>query len=278
MEFFSKAILRSKSIRIGGSVVLAMILIALLAPFLSPYSPLEMDIPNMMARPSGEHLFGTDEYGRDVLSRVVFGTRISIRIGMSVAIFTGILGIGIGAIAGSFPRLDNPLMRVMDAMMSIPSILLALAIVAALGPAEITTITALAITYTPRTARIIRAAVLSVKEQYFVEAARAIGAGSTRILLRHILVNCVGPIIVQQSFIFAYAILAEAMLSFLGVGPPPPTPSWGNIISEGRVTLRVAPWVMLFPGFAILITVLGINMLGDGLRDTIDPKHRVREK
>jgi peptide/nickel transport system permease protein len=255
-----------------------MIFLAIFAPFIAPYPPIGMDIPSMLKPPSVDHLFGTDEFGRDVLSRVIFGARISLRVGLSVAIATGIVGIGVGLLAGYFRRLDNPIMRFLDAMMAIPSLLLALAIVSIVGPSEGSAVAALTITYTPRTARVIRGAVLSIKEQYYVESAIALGAGTFRIMIQHILVNCIGPVIVQQSFIFAYAVLAEAMLSFLGVGPPPPAPSWGNIISEARGSMRIAPWIMFFPGIAISITVLGINMLGDGLRDVLDPKSRVQGK
>jgi len=276
VKLIKEIIFQNRSIQIGGTITLFMVLLAVFAPVIAPYPPVGMNIPSMLKPPSADHLFGTDEFGRDVLSRVIFGARISLRVGLSVAIATGILGIGVGLCAGYFRRLDNPIMRFLDALMAIPSLLLALAIVSIIGPSEGGAIAALTITYTPRTARVIRAAVLSIKEQYFVESAVALGAGTLRIMIQHILMNCIGPVIVQQSFIFAYAVLAEAMLSFLGVGPPPPAPSWGNIISEARGSMRVAPWIMFFPGTAISITVLGINMLGDGLRDVLDPKSRIQ--
>jgi len=184
----------------------------------------------------------------------------------------------VGLISGFFRRLDNPIMRFMDALMAIPPILLALALIAALGTSLVNLIVALGITYTPRTARIIRSTVLSINGLSYIEAARAIGVSKSRLLFRHILVNCVAPLIVQTSFIFAYAVLAEATLSFLGVGPQPPIPSWGSMISEGRGSMLKAPWIMLFPGLSIVITVLGVNTLGDGLRDTLDPKHRVKKR
>ena len=276
MKLIEKIVFHNRSIQIGGAITLFMILLAVFAPFIAPYPPIGMNIPSMLKPPSADHLFGTDEFGRDVLSRVIFGARISLRVGLSVAIATGIIGIGVGLLAGYFRRLDNPIMRFLDALMAIPSLLLALAIVSIVGPSEGAAVAALTIAYTPRTARVIRGAVLSIKEQSYVESATALGAGTFRIMMQHILVNCMGPVIVQQSFIFAYAVLAEAMLSFLGVGPPPPAPSWGNIISEARGSMRIAPWIMIFPGIAISITVLGINMLGDGLRDVLDPKSRVQ--
>jgi len=276
VKLIEKIVFHNRSIQIGGGITLLIILLAVFAPFIAPYPPIGMDIPSMLKPPSADHLFGTDEFGRDVLSRVIFGARISLRVGLSVSITTGIIGIGLGLLAGYFRRLDNPIMRFLDALMAIPSLLLALALVSIVGPSEGTAIAALTIAYTPRTARVIRGAVLSIKEQYYVESATALGAGTFRIMMQHILVNCIGPVIVQQSFIFAYAVLAEAMLSFLGVGPPPPAPSWGNIISEARGSMRIAPWIMFFPGTAISITVLGINMLGDGLRDVLDPKSRVQ--
>ncbi|MCB1809239.1 MAG: ABC transporter permease, partial [Candidatus Competibacteraceae bacterium] len=179
------------------------------------------------------------------------------------------------ALAGYFQRLDNVLMRTMDGLMAFPGILLAIALAAVLGPSEINAVIALTIAYTPRTARIVRAAVLVVRGMEYVEAALACGASHLRILWRHILTNSLAPLIVQLTFIFAYAILAEAVLSFIGVGPPPPTPSWGNIIADGRSYIPEAPWISLFPGIAIALTVLGLNLLGDGLRDVLDPRMQV---
>lgn len=264
--------LRNRPVVVGGAVLALIIVVALFAPAVSPYDPVEMDILGMMRAPSWRHPFGTDEYGRDVLSRVLYGARISLSVGLSVALVSGIIGTAVGLVAGFFKPLDNGLMRIMDAMMAVPEILLALAIVAALGPSLVTTVVALSVAYIPRTARVIRAGVLSITEKEYVQAAHALGVGSNRILWRHVLVNCMAPLTVQQSFIFAYAVLAEAALSFLGVGPPPPAPSWGNIMSEARTSMAVAPWIMFFPGIAVVVTVLSINSLGDGLRDVTDPK------
>lgn len=267
-----KFVRRNQLFTVGGTVLALLAAIAVLAGPVAPYDPVEMSIMNMLSAPSSSHPFGTDEYGRDVLSRVIFGARISLIVGLSVAFLSGVVGTTIGLVAGYFKPMDNPLMRVMDAMMAVPEILLALAIVAALGPSLVTTIVALTVAYIPRTARVVRAGVLSITEREYIQAAQSLGMGSTRILWRHVLINCMAPLTVQQSFIFAYAVLAEAALSFLGVGPPPPTPSWGNIMSEARTSMAVAPWVMFFPGIAVVITVLSINTLGDGLRDLTDPK------
>jgi peptide/nickel transport system permease protein len=221
------------------------------------------------------HWLGTDRAGRDVLSRIVHGSQVSLRIGLMVVLFTGVCGAVIGGLAGYFRHLDNVVMRVMDAMMAFPGILLAIAIAAVLGPSEFNAVLALSITYTPRTARVARAAVLVVREMPYVEAARAVGAGHARILLTHVLPNGLTPLIVQLSYIFAIAILAEAVLSFIGVGPPPPLPTFGNIIADGRDFVQEAPWICLYPGLAIAVAVLGLNLIGDGLRDALDPRMKV---
>jgi len=264
----------SKTGIVGLIIICIVLFISLLAPLLAPYSPVELHVIDRLQPPSGKYLLGTDNYGRDLLSRVLFGARFSLKIGLMVAIFTSLIGGLIGLVAGYYSHLDNILMRIMDALMSFPAILLAIAIMAALGPSGMSTIFALTVVYTPRTARIVRGSVLSVKHNEYIEAIRAAGASNLRIIFLHILPNSLSPLIVQSSFIFAYAILAEAGLSFVGAGPPPPAPSWGNVLSEGRVYIREAPWLTVFPGMAITITVLGLNLLGDGLRDVLDPKLR----
>jgi peptide/nickel transport system permease protein len=196
-------------------------------------------------------------------------------IGLFVVIATGVFGTAIGAIAGYFRRLDNPIMRLMDAFMAFPAILLAITVAAILGSSVTNVVIALAIATTPHTARIVRASVLVIREMEYVEAARALGASDLRILFRHVLINALAPLIVRLTYVFAIAILAEAVLSFIGVGPPPPTPSFGNIIANGRDYIAQAPWVTVFPGLAIVIAVLGLNLLGDGLRDVLDPRMKV---
>jgi peptide/nickel transport system permease protein len=231
---------------------------------------------NRFSPPSWQFPFGTDNLGRDIFSRVLHGARLSLEIGFAVVVLSGLAGTIVGAVAGYFPRLDNVLMRAMDAMMAFPSIMLAIAIAAALGSSMVNALIALAVVYTPRTARIVRASVLVVREMDYVTASICAGASDWRVMMRHILPNSMAPLIVQLTFVFAYAVIAEAILSFLGVGAVPPTPTWGNIIAEGRDYIREAPWISLFPGIAIALTVLGLNLLGDGLRDAFDPRLRVQ--
>ncbi|MFM8990694.1 MAG: ABC transporter permease [Alphaproteobacteria bacterium] len=237
-----------------------------------------MSVLRRLKPPSQAAWFGTDAYGRDLFARVLHGGQVSLLVGLSVAAATGIIGTLVGALAGFLRALDGPLMRVMDALMAFPSVLLAIAITAAMGPSLANVIVALAITYTPRTARVARAAVLVAMEQDYVQAARAYGCDGLRLLWSHVLPNCLAPLIVQVTFVFGYAVLAEAVLSFLGMGTPPPTPSWGGIVAEGRTLLRVAPWICLFPGIAIALFVLGLNLLGDGLRDVLDPRMRLERE
>jgi len=257
---------------VGIAIVTSVIIAALFAPYIAPTDPKEMDPMNALQGPNREHLFGTDQFGRDVLSRVIFGSRISLRIGLVVVFITAILGGCIGILSGYFRALDNAIMRIVDALMALPAIVLALAIVSILGPSEFCAIIALSVVYTPRTARLVRGSVLVLREKTFVEASKAIGSKSWRILAKDIFPNCLAPLIVQATFVFGYAVMSEAALSFLGAGPPPPAPSWGNIMSEGRHLLRSCPWIILFPGLAIAFTVLGINLLGDGIRDVTDPR------
>ena len=262
----------------GLAIMLVISTLALLAEMIAAHDPTRMYFRHRFVPPGhAQFPLGTDNFGRDLLSRMLHGAQVSLRIGLAVVLLTGLFGTAIGALAGYFRRLDNPLMRLMDAFMAFPAILLAIAMAAALGPSELNAIIALATVYTPRTARIVRASVLVVREMDYVEAIRAAGATDTRILIRHILPNCLAPLIVQLTFIFAYAILAEAILSFIGVGPPPPTPTWGNIIAEGRGYIREAFWIALLPGVAISLTVLGLNLLGDGLRDALDPRMKVAQ-
>ena len=259
-----------------GLILFALaVAMALSAGLVAPHNPLQNNFRYRLGAPTNVYLLGTDGFGRDVLSRVLHGARVSLRIGLMVVVLNGILGILIGSSAGYFRRLDNIIMRIMDGLMAFPAILLAIALAAVLGASEINVVLALTAAYTPRTARIVRASVLVIRELEYVLAAVAAGAGYLRILFRHILTNSMAPIIVQLTFIFAVSVLAEAVLSFIGVGPPPPTPTWGNIIADGRNYIREAPWISLLPGIAIAMTVLGLNLLGDGLRDVLDPRMRV---
>ncbi|MFM8990495.1 MAG: ABC transporter permease [Alphaproteobacteria bacterium] len=270
-----RRLLNHRSFMVGATLFGAIVLMALLADLVAPHDPLRNNFRYRLGAPNDVHWLGTDRAGRDVLSRIVHGSQVSLRIGLMVVLITGLCGAVIGGLAGYFRHLDNVVMRVMDAMMAFPGILLAIAIAAVLGPSEFNAVLALAITYTPRTARVARAAVLVVREMPYVEAARAVGAGHARILLTHVLPNGLTPLIVQLSYIFAIAILAEAVLSFIGVGPPPPLPTFGNIIADGRDFVQEAPWICLYPGLAIAVTVLGLNLIGDGLRDALDPRMKV---
>jgi peptide/nickel transport system permease protein len=267
-------LLRNRSFLIGTGLVLIIALMALFADVLAPFDPLRNSFRTRLRPPDGTYWFGTDHFGRDILSRVLFGARISLTIGLLTALVTGVAGTLIGATAGFFRPLDNPVMRLMDALMAFPAILLAIAVAAVLGASVTNVIIALAVATTPHTARIVRASVLVVREQEFVEAARALGATELRVLFRHVLPNVLGPLIVRLTYVFATALLAEAALSFIGVGPPPPAPSFGSIIAQGRDFIAEAPWITIFPGLAIIVSVLGLNLLGDGLRDVLDPRMR----
>ena len=262
---------------ITGVILFGLVLaMALFADLLATAAPEKMNVRARFRTPQWAFLLGTDNYGRDIWSRLLYGSRLSLSIGFAVVLVTGVAGTCIGLLAGYFKRLDGPLMRLMDALMAFPAILLAIAIASALGPSAINAVIALSAVYTPRTARIVRGSVLVVREMDYVQAAVASGARHGWIIWRHILPNSMAPLIVQLTFIFAYAVLAESILSFLGVGPPPPTPSWGSMIAEGQAYLREAPLMALFPGIAIAVTAMGLNLLGDGLRDVLDPRLKVQ--
>jgi peptide/nickel transport system permease protein len=259
---------------VGAVLVGVVVLVAALAPVLVPWDPLALDVKSRLERPSGRHWLGTDDVGRDVLSRVLHGARISVVVGGVVVLLSVAAGLAVGLAAGYYRVLDNVLMRVMDGLMAFPAIILAIALMASLGPSLRNVVVALAVVYTPRIARIVRGSVLVVRELPYVEAARGLGAPDPTVLRRHVLPNCLSPVIVQATFIFALAVLGEAALSFLGVGAPPAAPSWGNILAEGRLYLQQAPWLTLAPGVAIMATIVGLNLFGDGLRDALDPKLR----
>jgi peptide/nickel transport system permease protein len=260
-----------------GFILFAIIAVAaILAPWIAPVNPNKLSMRFKFRPPGSEFLFGTDNFGRSLWSRVIWGARLSMLIGSSVVLINAVFGTLIGALAGYFRWLDNGLMRVNDALMAFPAVLLAIAVTAVLGPSIADVIIALGLVYTPRTARIVRSSVIVLREMEYVQAAIAAGAGHGRILRRHILPNAMAPLIVQLSFLFAVAVLTEATLSFLGVGAVPPTPTWGNIMAEGRQYISDAPWIIAIPGLALMITVLGLNLLGDGLRDVLDPRLRIQ--
>jgi peptide/nickel transport system permease protein len=266
---------RHRSFRVGFVIVALLVIAALAAPLLTPLDPTAMRVRFRFRPPQWDFPFGSDRFGRDIYTRVLYGAQISLWIGLGTTLLSGLVGAAVGVVAAQFRYLDAPLMRVMDALMAFPAILLAIGLAATLGPGIINLIIALSVAYMPRTARLVRASALVVRELEFVDAARVAGAGNMRIMLRHLLPNCMGPLLVQLTFVFAYAILAEAALSFLGIGVPPPAPSWGNIVAEGRDFAVEAWWIMLFPGIAISLAALGMNLLGDGLRDVLDPRLKV---
>ena len=267
---------RRKILWFSVTTLLGILVLAVFAPVIAPEDPQDVDPMIRLEVPSSSHLFGTDRFGRDVLSRVIYGARLSMGIGLSVTAFTFVFGTLIGLIAGYFPWADRILMRVMDAAMALPSLMLALALVAIAGAGLQNVIVALGITFAPRLARVARATVLSLRERTYIEAARAVGVGHFRILSLHIFPNALSPILVQLTLTFASALLAEASLSFLGVGVPPYIPSWGSIIASGRAHMIRAPWLLVFPGVAIVLSVLSLNMMGDALRDVADPHTRKR--
>ncbi|MBL8689165.1 MAG: ABC transporter permease [Rhodospirillaceae bacterium] len=270
-------LVRHKAFMAGAIVFGIVALVAIFAPWIAPTDPNKLAIRFKFRPPSWDYPFGTDNFGRDQLSRVVYGARLSLGIGLGVVVLNAVFGILLGAAAGYVRKLDGPLMRLADAFMAFPSILLALGIAAALGPSSYTAVIAISVVYIPRTARIVRASVLVVREMEFVQAALACGARHSRIVWKHVLPNCMAPLIVQLSFIFAYAVLTEAVLSFLGLGAAPPAPTWGNIIAEGRTYIREAEWITLIPGIVLAATVLALNLLGDGLRDVLDPRLKVQQ-
>ena len=264
-----------RRIVLGAAIALACVVaVPLLAGQLSGFDPNETAVSERLHEPSALHLLGTDELGRDLFARIAFGGRYSLTIALLTALGSVLAGTLLGLVAGFFRRLDAPVMRVVDAMMSFPDILLAIALVGILGPSMLNVVFALVLVYAPRVARVVRASTLVVRELLFVEAARAVGVSTVRILWRHVLPNLMSPILVQASFIFAYAILAEAALSFLGVGVPPEIPTWGTMVAGSQQYAHQALWIVLFPGLAIIVTALSLQLLGDGIRDLLDPRLR----
>ena len=245
--------------------------VALLAPYLVD-DPRSLNPIERLKPPSAEHWFGTDHLGRSVFDRTVYGTRISMAVGLSVAVLSTVIGLAIGLVAGYIRIVDAVVMRIMDGLMAIPSILLAIAMMALFGSSVQNVIIAITVPEVPRVVRLVRAVVLTIREQPYVEAAVSVGTKLPKILIRHILPNTVAPLIVQATYVCASAVIIEAFLSFLGAGTPPEIPSWGNMVSEGRVYFQITPWMILFPCVCLSIMVLTVNVLGDGLRDTLDPR------
>ncbi|TCL76133.1 ABC transporter permease [Rhizobium sp. BK251] len=271
---FLRRLLKRKTVALGLLILTIFVLLAVFAPLVAPYSPSKLSIVNRLKPPSGTFFFGTDEFGRDVFSRTIYAGRLSLMVGIAVVTLSAVIGVTLGLLAGFFQRLDTPIARLIDAMMAFPDILLAIALVAALGPSLATVIIALSIVYAPRLARVVRASTLVIRELPYVEAARALGISTPHILTRHVLRNLLSPILVQGTFLFANAMLAEAGLSFLGLGVSPEIPTWGTMIAAGRQYVGQADWMTLFPGFAIILSVLSLQMVGDGLRDILDPRLR----
>jgi len=266
--------IRSNPLALAGSIsVIMLALMALFAPLISPYSPTTIDIDNILSPPGGGHVFGTDDLGRDVLARMLYGSRVSLSVGLVAVGIAVLIGISIGSLAGYFGgRTDAVLMRFVDIMLTFPTLFLILAVIAVVGPGIYTIMVVIGVTGWMDVARLVRAEFLSLKERDFVLAARASGAGHIRIIFRHVLPNALSPVFVAATFGVAGAILVESGLSFLGLGIQPPRPSWGNILTTGKDYIEVAWWLSLFPGLAILLTSLSYNLLGEGLRDALDPR------
>ncbi len=262
----------SNSIVMGGMILILVVFLALSAPFVARHDPLETNGAQRLSPPSLSHLMGTDQLGRDILSRVLYGARSSLLVGVGVVVITTIAGGALGMVSGYYPRLDSIIMRIMDGFMAFPAIIIAIMLAAVWGTGKFNIIMALSFAYFSRMARVARSAVLGIKALDYVDSARIAGAGDGHILSRYILLNCLSPIIVQATFVFAIAILDESALSFLGIGIKAPEPSLGGMINDGRNYMTLSPWLMLFPGGVMLMAVLGLNVLGDGLRDLLDPR------
>ncbi|NBN64202.1 ABC transporter permease subunit [Microvirga tunisiensis] len=267
-----KVLIQRRSVALGLAILAVVVFAAVFADLIAPHDPGVMSVRNRLKPPGAEWWFGTDEFGRDVFTRLIYAGRVSLIVGIGTAVLASVIGIILGLTGGFFRKLDAPVSRLVDAMMAFPDILLAISLVAVLGGSLSNLILALSIVYAPRVARVVRAATLVIRELPYVEAARALGTSTWRILVHHILRNMVSPVIVQATFIFAYSMLAEAGLSFLGVGVDPSTPTWGSMINGGRQYIGTADWLILFPGLAITLSVLSLQIAGDGLRDALDPR------
>ncbi len=266
------AIRRNPTIALGGALLALLVIMAVFAPWIATTDPLKIAPVNRLRPPSERWWFGTDQFGRDLFSRTVYGARVSLIVGLSVAALSSLLGLALGLACGYFRRVDGIVMRIMDGLMAIPSILLAIALITLTRPGLGIVIVAIVIPEVPRIVRVVRAVVLSIRSQPYVESAIAGGTRNLRLLSRHVLPNTLAPLIVQSTYVCASAMLIEAGLSFLGAGVPPEVPSWGNIIAQGRTFFQIAPWTIMIPGAFLAVTVLAVNLLGDGLRDRLDPR------
>lgn len=276
LRAFGRLLWANPNLAFGLLILISVSTIAIVAPLIERYDPIELSVFERMQGPSSDHWFGTDHVGRDVYSRTIHGSRTSLLVASCVVVIVSVAGVLIGLTVGYNRRLDNVIMRVLDGIMAFPTLILALALMALLGSSVQNVIIAICVVDTPRMVRVVRASVLTLRDQEFVEAARAIGAPTSRILLRHITPNTYAPVMVQASLFFAQAIITEASLSFLGAGTPAFIPTWGNIIAHGRKYIQTAIWISLFPGIFLATTVLAVNMAGDALRDILDPRLRGR--
>ncbi|MBW7883165.1 MAG: ABC transporter permease [Caldilineaceae bacterium] len=271
----TRILIRQRPAQIGGAIVLLLILAALFAPVIAPYDPYAIDVKERLQPPSMAHFFGTDDLGRDLFSRVVYGARTTIQTGVIVILIAASFGTLIGMVSGYYGgKVDMTIMRIIDVMLAFPYILLALAIVATLGPSLMNALIAIGVAYVPGWARFVRGNVLALRKQEYVTAARAVGASGARIIRRHVLINLLPSIIVLASLDFPAAVLSTAALSYVGLGAQPPTAEWGSLLTGARSYMRTAAWLVSFPGLAIFVTMLGFNLLGNSLRDVLDPKLR----
>jgi peptide/nickel transport system permease protein len=274
MRTFLRTLVKRKIALAGAAVLILILVLALFSPLIATHDPMGLNPAERLQGPSAAHWFGTDHFGRDIFSRVVYGARLTLVGGSGVVLYSVFFGILIGVMSGYYTQFGFVAMRLVDVVMSFPALLLALALLAILGPGLLNVIIAVGLNFLTRTARIIFGLTLKIREEAFIEAIRSIGASNPRIVVRHILPNLMSPVIVQATFTFAFSLLQMASLDFLGVGVPPQVPSWGNMISEGRVYITRAPGVLLFPGVFIVLTVLAFNLVGDVLRDNLDPRFR----
>ncbi|MFF5995831.1 ABC transporter permease [Lysinibacillus sp. KU-BSD001] len=262
----------NKGLLVGGFIFIVLLLLALIGPYFTTADPYEMKVTSRLLEPSAANWFGTDEFGRDLFTRIVYGARVSLLVGLIVAFLSSLFGLIIGLYASYYKWLDHVLMRICDGLIAIPGILLAITLMAALGASAINVVIALVVVFTPNIARVVRSSALVIKEQTYIEAMHAQGASNTRIIWLHIMPNTLSPLLVQATFVFAEAIISEAALSFLGAGIPAPEPSWGNILQAGKLVIFKAWWMVIVPGVFIVLAVLSLNLLGDGLRDFLDPR------